>query len=210
MMLDSINFLQFVLASWALIITPGPDILFVLSQGLSSGRKNAVLSAIGVTSGILIHTSFAALGLSIILKTSAFAFNIVKIVGSAYLIFLGMKAILSKKNSDIISYNQDKNYKSVFIKGLLSNVLNPKVALFFLAFLPQFISNKSENFGFQIIILGILFAFFALFFLLLIGYSAQKIGSLLLEKKYIGNKLRWVSGSILILIGLQLAFVKQN
>ena len=129
-------------------------------------------------------------------------------MGAAYLIFLGIKSIIKKKHVKLNNHEQKKSTKSLFINGLLSNVLNPKVALFFLAFLPQFISNKSGNITTEILMLGIIFACFVLIFLFILGYFSGKIGNFLSKKNYINKKLHWATGVILILIGLRIAFIK--
>jgi threonine/homoserine/homoserine lactone efflux protein len=164
------HFALFLAASWILIITPGPDMIYVMTRGISQGRKAGVISALGVTLGILVHTLFASLGLACILMTSALAFMIVKLAGACYLVFLGIKMVRTR--GDMI-YGQDSEVlklRSVFIQGILSNVLNPKVALFFLAFLPQFVNPEAGSSSLQMMGMGICFAFFGLVFLAVLGY----------------------------------------
>ena len=209
-MFDTINFSLFTFASWILIITPGPDLIYVITRGISLGRKAGIISALGVTVGILFHTLFAAFGLSIILRTSSLAFMGVKFIGAIYLVYLGVKAIHDKNSINLNKHTIDQNWQTLFLQGVLSNVLNPKVALFFLAFLPQFVSSEVGNITIQIITLGIIFAIFGVVFLLIVGYFSGSIGIFLSGKKSIINKIRWLTGSILILLGLRIAFIEQK
>jgi len=184
--------------------------IYVISKGISQGRKAGVISAIGVTLGILVHTTFAALGLAIILKTSAMAFLAVKLAGAGYLIYLGIKALTDKT---ALGFNNDKpivKIRTVFFQGILSNVLNPKIAIFFLAFLPQFVEPGYGNASIQMVCLGLIFALFGVIFLVLLGYFSGGIGSWLSRKHDFTAKIRWFTGSILILLGLRLAFIDRK
>ncbi|WCC46195.1 LysE family translocator [Tenacibaculum finnmarkense] len=204
------NILLFIGLSWVLVITPGPDTIYVLTQGISGGKKAGLISAIGVTLGIFVHTIFAALGLSIILKTSAIAFMIVKMVGAGYLIYLGIK-ILKSKDEMKITTKQKKTSRKIFIQGLISNTLNPKVALFFIAFLPQFIkTNGTEISPIPFLILGTIFALFVMIFLGIIGYFSGKVGQYLKTKNSISKWINKISGSIMILLGVSLFFMKKQ
>lgn len=197
--------------SWILIITPGPDLIYVLTKGISTGRKAGLISAVGVTLGIFVHTIFAALGLSIILRTSALAFSIVKIVGAGYLIYLGIKSIAGK-NELKMSRDKSVSPRKIFTQGLISNTLNPKVALFFMAFLPQFIKTDGVEGVSPIpfIILGSIFAACTLLFLATLGYFSGAVGQYLMTKDSISKWIKNLSGSIMILLGIRLAFMKQK
>ena len=208
--MDCSNFALFFAASWILIITPGPDMIYVITRGISQGRKAGVISAIGVTLGILVHTVFAAFGLAIILRTSALAFLAVKFGGAAYLLYLGVQALRNKSG---FTFSKDKpkvGIRTIFIQGILSNVLNPKIALFFLAFLPQFVNFSHGNASIQMAYLGLLFALFGIVFLVTLGYFSGSIGSWLSDKQYFTRKIRWFTGSILIALGLRLAFMERR
>jgi threonine/homoserine/homoserine lactone efflux protein len=204
------NFALFFTASWVLIITPGPDMIYVVTRGISQGRKAGVISAIGVTLGILVHTIFAAFGLAILLRTSALAFLVVKFAGAGYLIYLGVQAVRIK--SDFMFTNDKPNVgiKKIFVQGILSNVLNPKIALFFLAFLPQFVHPDNGSAAIQMVCLGLTFALFGIIFLVVLGYFSGGIGTWLSKKQYFTQKIRWFSGSILIALGLRLAFMERK
>ena len=141
-----VNYGQFVVSAILLNLVPGSDTVYVLTRAIVGGRKKGVISALGISTGILVHTLLAALGLSVILRESALAFNIMKIAGAGYLVFLGIKAVVSKKplfDSDPESL--DESPLKVYRQGVLTNVLNPKAALFFLALLPQFVSQSAGS-----------------------------------------------------------------
>jgi threonine/homoserine/homoserine lactone efflux protein len=209
-MADIQNLFIFIGLSWVLIITPGPDLIYVLTRGISIGKKAGLISAVGVTLGIFVHTIFAALGLSVILKTSALAFTIVKIVGAAYLIYIGVKMLINKSELNLENDNQISTRK-VFMQGLLSNTLNPKVALFFMAFLPQFIkTNGTEISPIPFLILGTIFALCTLIFLSILGYFSGAVGHYLKTKDTISKWIKNVSGSVMVLLGIRLAFINQK
>ena len=205
------NFALFLTLSWILIITPGPDILYVLTRGISQGKKAALISALGITLGIMVHTLFAALGLSVILKTSAVAFSAVKLAGAAYLVYLGIKSFTSKSTIRL-AHRPPAEMKKIFMQGFITNTLNPKVAIFFMAFLPQFIVATGTEVITPVpfIILGVTFALNGLIFLLALGYFSGLAGTFLSRKNSITTWTERVSGSILILLGVRLAFLKQQ
>ena len=209
-MMDTTNFSLFLAASWALIIAPGPDMLYVITRGISQGRKAGLLSALGVTLGILVHTIFAAFGLAVILQTSAVAFLIVKYVGAVYLIYLGLKTLKDKSGITLLKRQSPMDFRSIFWQGVLSNVLNPKIALFFLAFLPQFVNHSNGNTILQMFFLGITFAFFGVIFLCGVGYFAGSLGSWLTQRCRFTETIHWLTGLIFIGLGLRLAFVQRR
>lgn len=210
-MLDFHNILLFVAASWALIITPGPDMLYVVTNGMSQGRKAGILSAIGVSLGIIVHTFAAAFGLSVLLKTSVVAFLVIKYVGAAYLIYLGIQAFFDKEGLNVTQQKaRGKRSSTLFWKGIMTNVLNPKVALFFLAFLPQFVSPTSESTAVQMILLGLLFILFTTLFMSFMGYFSGHIGSWLCRKPWVARRFKWVTGSVFIGLGVRLLFLERR
>lgn len=208
-MIDTENFLLFVGLSWVLIVTPGPDLIYVLTRGIASGRKAGLVSAVGVTLGILVHTIFAALGLSLILQTSAEAFLMVKLIGAGYLVYLGVKTLMSKQELTLGSEQQSSTRK-IFWQGLVSNTLNPKVALFFIAFLPQFIqTNGTEISPLPFLILGSVFACFTLIFLAILGHFSGAVGHYLKTRAIVSKWIQYVSGLVMILLGIRLALTKK-
>ena len=209
-MFDITSFSLFVAASWALIIAPGPDMIYVITRGVSQGRKAGLLSAMGVTLGIFVHTVAAAFGLAVLLRTSALAFLIVKYAGGVYLIYLGLKALKDKSGFALIEQGKPMDLRSIFWQGALSNILNPKVALFFLAFLPQFVNQHNGYVTLQMLGLGLIFALFGVAFLSVLGFFSGGIGGWLVQRASIAGILRWLTGAILIGLGLRLAFVQRR
>ncbi|MGI9535635.1 MAG: LysE family translocator [Desulfocapsaceae bacterium] len=200
----------FIIASAILIVTPGPDLMYVLTRGISGGKQFGVVSAIGVTAGILVHTLAAALGLAVLLKTSAIGFLVVKTAGGVYLIYLGYQMIRNRGSIDLTGVGTRINTKKCFLQGFLSNVLNPKVALFFVTFLPQFVSLESSNHSLYMAGLGLLFALMTVVFLMLLGIFAGQIGSWLQQKKQVASHINSAAGSALVFLGLCLLKPQQH
>lgn len=151
-----------------IILAPGPDNILAISRGLTQGRLAACISSAGVGIGLMVHVFAAVLGLAVLIQTSAIAFSVVKLVGAAYLIWLGIKAFCSR---DIITFSSTNHrpLKSVFFTGFLTNVLNPKPALFILAFVPQFVSPMEGSVEFQTFLLGAWFALLAFIMFAVLG-----------------------------------------
>lgn len=209
-MFDVTKFTLFITVSWVLIVAPGPDMLYVITRGMTHGKKAGMLSAVGVICGILVHTTAAALGLTLIFQTSASAFLIVKYLGAFYLIYLGIKAWREK---NIVSLQTSPSLVSshrLFWQGVLSNVFNPKIAIFFLAFLPQFVDKGSSQVTLQLIVLGLTFATLGLVFLLTVGYFSGTIGRWITRRSQYANFLGRISGGILIGLGVRLALTERQ
>jgi threonine/homoserine/homoserine lactone efflux protein len=199
------NIALFVVASLAVIVTPGPDNIYVLTRGVAQGREVALASAWGMCSGLLFHTSLAALGLSAILASSAMAFSVVKYAGAAYLIYLGITALLSKEGFDASPGEETgAKLRQYFIKGLTMNLLNPKVAVFFLAFLPQF-ANPSGT-VLRLVVLGLVFALLSVVVFSAIALFSGLLGDRLGSNPRYVTALRWLTGCVLVGLGLRLAF----
>ena len=209
-MFETTNFALFFVASWALILTPGPDMLYVITRGIAQGRRAGIVSALGVTVGILVHTLLAALGLAVILQTSLVAFLLVKYAGAAYLIYLGVKALKDTGSLILKTDHQAVRVRVLFWQGVLSNVTNPKIALFFLAFLPQFVRRESGLVPLQMLVFGLLFACFGVVFLSIVGWSAGGIGRWLARKPRYVHTIRWLTGGALIGLGVRLAFAERR
>ncbi|MGH3144205.1 MAG: LysE family translocator, partial [Rubrobacter sp.] len=204
------NLLLFVSASLALIIVPGPDMIYVLTRGVSQGRSAGLVSAAGVCSGVLVHTAFAAVGLSAILARSAAAFSVVKYAGAAYLVYLGIRAILDREKFAAHGRVERAGLAIVFRQGVLSNVLNPKVALFFLAFLPQFVDPATGATGLQMLAFGVAFTFMGLVVLSVVALFSGALGEWLRSRPSFAGALRWLTGSVLVGLGLRLAFPERR
>ena len=208
-MIEPAKFALFIGVSWALILAPGPDMLYVITRGVAHGRRAGMLSAIGVVCGILVHTTAAAFGLTLILQTSALAFLFVKMAGSAYLIYLGIKAWRDDSTFQLSASTSVAKPGALFWQGVLSNVLNPKIAIFFLAFLPQFVDQGSAQVSLQMVFLGLTFACFGLCFLLCVGYSSGTIGRWLTQRPQYGRFFQRLAASILVGLGIRLALTER-
>jgi len=196
--------LCFLGASIALTIAPGPDNLFVMTQGIARGRKPAIITALGMCSGISIHTIAAAFGISAIFYSSAVAFNAVKYLGALYLLYLAWKTI--KAHSAVRLSNTDEMpLSALFKRGFIMNVLNPKVAMFFLAFLPQFVAQDSDHFAMQVLLLGLLFMLQAVVIFCLIGYFSGGIGSYLFSRPKCARFFDWLTAGVFTALGIRLA-----
>ena len=209
-MIEPTKFILFVTVSWALIIAPGPDMLYVITRGVTQGRKAGILSAVGVICGTLVHTTAAAFGLTLILQTSALAFILIKYLGAIYLIYLGIKALREKSTFSLDTSASNVSFRKIFWQGVLSNVLNPKIAIFFLAFLPQFVDKGSPDVTSQMVILGLTFAGFGLCFLLAVGYSSGTIGGWLTQRSHSARFLQRFASGILIALGVRLALTERQ
>jgi len=176
------NLIQFTFASILLTLMPGPDIIFVVTQSVTQGKKSGIMIALGLCTGLIFHISAAALGLSLLIYNSEIAFTILKYIGAAYLIYLGILALVDRnKNSFDLDFKDKKEVKKLYSKGILMNILNPKVSLFFLAFMPQFIKTDQANISLQIIILGLIFIIQAILIFIAVSYLADKLASKLLK-----------------------------
>ena len=205
-MLGELNLVLFLTASLALIIAPGPDNILVLTRGVTQGRGAAMVSAAGASLGLVVHSIFAAVGLSALLAQSAVAFSVIKYVGAAYLIYLGIKVFLNREGFAVSSEATPLGLKSVFVQGVASNVLNPKVALFFLAFLSQFADPTVDRAAVQLLALGLTFALLTWMVFSAIGYFSGSLGNWLESRPGYANVLRWLTDGVLVGLGLRLAF----
>jgi threonine/homoserine/homoserine lactone efflux protein len=201
--------LYFLGASVALTIAPGPDNTFVVAQGISRGRKAAVVTALGMCSGISVHTTAAALGISALLYSSAFAFTILKYAGAAYLIFMAYKAVKENQGVMLQKLTGRQGRWVLFRRGFIMNVINPKVALFFLAFLPQFVSGESGNAAWQMLLLGFIFMAQAIFVFGTIGLLSGSVGNAVLRRPRIARYFAWLTAGIFASLGIRLALTER-
>ncbi len=202
--------LVFILASLALIITPGQDMILVMSRAVSQGPRAGIVTAAGVCIGLLGHTLFAALGLGSLLMASEFLFTILKVVGAGYLIYLGMRLLLSRKSELGLQETEPIQLRRLITEGALSNISNPKVTIFYLAFLPQFISSDVPNPTQLLIFLGIVFSGLTFLVKAPIGFFAGSLSSWLRARPIV---LRWLdrtSGAVLIGLGVKLALERRS
>jgi threonine/homoserine/homoserine lactone efflux protein len=195
----------FFAASIALIVAPGPDSLYVLARGIGQGRRAGLISALGTCTGLLVHTTLAALGLAVLLQASPVAYTVVKLAGAAYLVYLGVRALLTKQSFTLGGDTSRRLWARMYIQGMLTNVLNPKVALFFVAFLPQFVDARAGAVAPQMLLLGVLFATMGLAYLTLVALLSSQAGRLLRAHPNLASRIRWLTGSVLIGLGVRLA-----
>lgn len=200
------TFIYFLTASILLTLAPGPDNLYLLTKSLSDGAKSGVILAAGLVSGIIFHTFLVMVGVAAFIQNSPLAFAALKLFGAAYLIFLASKSLRAARAGKKISMQKSDakiSYAGIYRRGVLMNVLNPKVLLFFLAFLPQFV-NFSASPSLQIIFLGVTFAAQAFLIFAAMAICAGKIRNLILRKKNLGQIFNYVEGFVLIFIALTL------
>ena len=197
-------------ASMALTIAPGPDNIFVVTQGLARGRRAAILTAWGMCSGVTVHTLAAAAGISALFYSSALAFQVVKYAGAAYLLYLAWQVLREQGPLAVgAGTSGGPGGWSLFRRGFIMNVLNPKVALFFLAFLPQFTVREAGNIPAQMVLLGLIFMAQALVIFTLIGFFSGSVGGWLQRRPRAGLYFNWLAGAIFALLGLRLALAER-
>ncbi|MEO1520835.1 MAG: LysE family translocator [Cyanobacteria bacterium J06633_2] len=200
MMSDAASFGIFLSAAIALAITPGPGILYVMTRSLKGGKKDGILSSFGTAVGGLFHVLASALGISVILATSAIAFNVVKYLGAGYLIYLGIKTLRSRTSVIDASAIQTKGGMQAFLQGITVEVLNPKTALFFLAFIPQFINPEGIVFA-QFLFLGTLSITLNTMADLVVAFLAGPLGHHLSTNRKLQARQRYLTGTGLIALG---------
>lgn len=202
------NFWLFVTAGFLLNITPGPDMLYVVTRSATQGRAAGTVSALGIFCGCLVHIAAAAFGLSALLMTSALAFEIVKWCGAIYLIYLGVRSWLGAGRTATTSPDLGQaSLSAIFRQGFVVNVLNPKVALFFLTFLPQFTDPAAGNLASQILLLGLTFDTMGTGVLLVVAVCAATLRPWLRTASALPAR---VSGAIFILLGIGLAVSRRR
>ncbi|MGP9689734.1 LysE family translocator [Psychrobacter sp. AOP22-C1-C5] len=207
------NYLGFILAAILLNLTPGTDSVYIITRSISQGQKAGLYSVLGITSGSLIHTLLASLGLSVLLASSPVAFMIVKYIGAAYLCYLGLKMLLNKPSNSIAnSLSKDKiignQYKvdnwQIYKQGVLTNVFNPKVALFFIAFFPQFIDANYAYGMVSFLVLGLTFASTGFIWCSCLALLAARFSKKLRENPSVETILNKISGVVFIGLGIKL------
>ncbi|WP_422424740.1 LysE family translocator [Bacillus sp. PSXD-155] len=202
-----INYEVFLLTGILLNLIPGADTMYIVGRSISQGRKAGVYSVLGIITGSLVHTLLVAFGLSIILTKSVLLFNTIKVIGVIYLVYLGIKMILDKTNVAFQDSSNKLNIRKIYLQGLLTSLTNPKVSLFFIAFLPQFIDTKASG-PVPFIILGLTFTVTGLLWCLFVAYFSSYVTKKLRGNQKIGMILNKVTGMIFIGMGLKLLQTK--
>ncbi len=196
----------FMAAALVLLITPGPAVLYIVARSIDQGRRAGLVSMLGVHAGTLVHVAAAAAGLSALLAASATAFSVIKYLGAAYLILLGVRRLLDRTTSVTSPRPERRHLRRAFLDGVVVNVLNPKTALFFLAFLPQFVMTARGDVGAQILGLGLLFVALGVVTDGLYAVGAGTAAHWLRGNPQFVRSERWVSGSMYIGLGVVAAF----
>jgi threonine/homoserine/homoserine lactone efflux protein len=207
---DPSMLLLFILGALALAATPGPSVLYIVARGISQGRVAALVSVLGIASGDLVHITAAALGVSALLLSSALAFSVVKYLGAAYLIYLGIHKLRDREVANPTQLVKRESLRRIFLQGFVVNALNPKAALFFIAFLPQFVNPAKGAVLFQIIFLGVLFTLVASASDSVYALVSGTIGRLLKQNPRFLQTQRYVTGGTYIGLGVATAFSSPN
>ncbi|QJR12145.1 Leucine efflux protein [Usitatibacter rugosus] len=195
----------FLVASALLAVAPGPDIVYVLTRGIVQGRKAGFAAALGFATGCIFHTLLAALGVAALIRSSPLAFDLVRYAGAAYLIWIGIQALRHASSFALTEGGESKAYRTIFKQSVLGNALNPKVTLFFLSFLPQFVNTEAGNVGAQMLLLGLVFMAVTVGVFGAVAFFSGWIGEWLRRKPAIANRLNVFAGVTFIGLGIRVA-----
>jgi len=204
------SWLLFTVASLVLITTPGQDMILVMSRSIAQGPAAGVATAAGVSVGLVGHTVLATLGLGAILRTSAWLFIALKLVGAAYLIWLGIALLRTRSTELALGQGAPRSLRRLFADGALSNLSNPKIAIFYFAFLPQFVAPKASHPTLTIFVLGLLFALITFMVKGPVGLSAGLLSGWLRARPRVLLGMYRGSGAVLLGLGLRLAFERRD
>jgi RhtB (resistance to homoserine/threonine) family protein len=208
---DFQHLLLFIAAGWLLNLTPGPDVLYIVTNSLRSGARAGIVAGLGITAGCFVHIFAAAVGVGALLATSAMAFTVLKWIGAAYLLWIGAKILFSKApqaTTDLVAAaaaQPERRLKAIFMGGFWTNVLNPKVAIFFLAFVPQFIAPGADNKALAFVLLGVLFNLNAI----PVNSGWALAAAWMAKRDAVQRGMHWLdraAGVMFIAFGLKLAF----
>ena len=204
-MFDLSTLIVFSAATLVFLISPGPAVIYIVARSMDQGRTAGIVSVLGINIGALVHVAAAALGLSALLVSSALAFNVVKFAGAAYLVYLGIQKLREKDNAPSLEHAETASLRRLFAQGFVVSLFNPKLAAFFLSFLPQFVDPARGSVETQVLVLGGIFV--AMGILTDVGYAllAGTMGDWLRGNVRFLKAQRYVSGSILIGLGLAAA-----
>jgi threonine/homoserine/homoserine lactone efflux protein len=191
-------------------VTPGPDLLYILGRSLGQGRGAGVVSALGIGAGCLVHVVGAALGLSALLLALPLAYDAVRWAGAAYLVYLGVRALCSRAGALEVTALAPVSLRRVFFQGAITNVLNPKVALFFLAFLPQFADPARGPLAPQLLFLGAIFSFNGTLVCIAFALVASRVGEWLRTRYGVSRLLDRMTGGLFVALGLRLALLDRR
>ena len=196
----------FLVASALLTIAPGPDIVYVLTRGISQGRRAGFAAALGFATGVIFHTALAALGIAALIRSSEFAFSLVRYAGAAYLIYLGIRALASRSAFTLGQENSAIALWTVYKQSVIGNALNTKVTLFFLSFLPQFIDVSAGHVELQMVLLGAVFMLQTVLIFGAVAFFSGAISEKLRSNSAISDRLNIFTGIIFIALGIRVAW----
>ena len=203
---DPSSLAVFVVAALALLVVPGPAVVYIVARSIHQGRRAGLVSVLGIHVGTLVHIAAATVGLSALVVSSAVAFTAVKIAGAVYLVGLGLWTLFARRAEQEVALGGERNLRRAFAQGIVVNVLNPKTALFFLAFLPQFVDPNASHPAVQIAFLGVLFALLGLVTDSLWALAAGTAGGVLRRSRRFARGQRYVTGTVYIGLGVATAF----
>jgi len=207
---DTQSLLVFIGAGLLLNVTPGPDVLYIVGRSVSQGRAAGVVSALGIAAGCLVHVTAAAVGLSAMMMALPVAFDVVRYAGAAYLVWLGVSTLWSGSRTFASRTLEPTRLGTVFRQGALTNILNPKVALFFLAFLPQFTDPARGPLAPQILALGLIFIFNGTLVCLAYALAAGAVGAWLKTRTSVSTRLTQLAGVLYIALGVRLLWIDRR
>ena len=196
----------FVIASAILAVTPGPDIIYVITRGAAQGPRAGVAAAAGLSTGIIGHTLLCVAGISAVLAASAPAFTAVKLLGAVYLVYLGVRMWRAREHPDLAGDGERRSIAAIYRQSIIMNLLNPKVALFFLAFLPQFVSADAGPVAVQLGVLGAVFMIVSFAVMSAAGFAGGEIRKRLATSNRAARWVQCTAGGILVALGIRLAF----
>ena len=199
---DGTTLLVFLGASLVLLVTPGPAVFYIVARSIDQGKLAGIVSTLGVAAGSCVHIVAAALGISALIASSAVAFNVIKLIGAAYLIYLGVRKFLVPDPVETNIIVERRRLREIFVQGVIVNVFNPKTALFFLAFLPQFVDVAKGHVALQMILLGLIFALLGILSDGTYAVAAGSFGRWLKSRAGILRAQRYFAGSVFITLGL--------
>ena len=205
-MFESSQLYLFLIASLALLLTPGPAVLYIVARSINQGRMAGIVSVLGVETANFFHASAAALGISAIVLSSALAFDIVKYLGAAYLIYLGIRKVVAHEDEAKTEVGKPESLSRIYSQGFVVNLFNPKTALFFFAFLPQFVNTSNGNITLQVFLLGIMFVVMAIVTDSAYAIISSSIANQLNANQNFARNQRYFTGLIYIGLGVVTAF----
>jgi threonine/homoserine/homoserine lactone efflux protein len=207
---QTVTFVVFFATVLPLVFTPGPDVIYITTRGIAQGRRAALISTLGVCSGYVVHTFLAVLGLTALLYASETLFDLVKYVGAAYLVYLGIRALTDRSKVVLKSDNRQMSNKKMLLTGMMTSVMNPKGILLFLSYFPQFVTPEAGNATFQLFVIGALFTAMCGTVYGMYGLFSGAIGERLSAEPRIARLMQWLTGTVFIGLGIRLALPERR